>query len=60
MEEKKTSKGYTEEQIEDAKAFLDQYGKIPVSEMPVGRALVSAFMNGMDTMKALMATPAKQ
>lgn len=39
---------YTEEQILDARKFLEQLKKLPKGELPVGRLLTIGFMNGLD------------
>lgn len=45
---KKRTEEYSEEQIRDARTFLDQLKKLPEGEIPVGRLLTIGFMNGLD------------
>lgn len=43
----------TQEQVNDARAFLEGYKNIPEERKTDGRALVSAFVSGMEAMKIL-------
>ncbi len=45
---KERTEEYTEEQILDARKFLEQLKKLPKGELPVGRLLTIGFMNGLD------------
>ena len=49
MEDRKEKyEEYTEEQIKDARQFIDQLKKLPKGELPIGRLLTIGFMNGLD------------
>jgi hypothetical protein len=39
---------YTEEQMKDARKFLDQLKKLPKEGLEAGRLLTIGFMNGLD------------
>lgn len=47
----KNREEYTEDQIRDARQFLDQLKKLPKGELPIGRLLTIGFMNGLDAAK---------
>jgi hypothetical protein len=45
---KEKHKEYTEEQMKDARKFLDQLKKLPKEGLEAGRLLTIGFMNGLD------------
>ena len=47
----KNREEYTEDQIEDARQFLDQLKKLPAQSLETGRLLTIGFMNGLEAAK---------
>lgn len=59
METVITNQELSADQEKDARTFLELYKEIPESHKTDGRALVSAFVSGMEAMK-ILATVAKE
>ncbi len=48
-----STRAYDPEQIADARKLLDAYANVPTQQRPIFTAMITAFISGMDTQKAL-------